>query len=227
MGEHTINITNWLYVIIPLMLFCAVIGFRRGWKIEAITATGIFFAGLALSEAGEKLVAFVNKIPKLINFLIDSDVVSTEPLITGEENKALLYLGVFLIAIILFYTLPSILIKPPTGIPGTKGAQGTWSERFAGALIGGITGFMIFNVGLQWLAKYIQAHPSDEITEITIILPPISELADPAKWLLMGKPLLLIAVLGMVFLAIIYFTILCPRKGGSSSGGGGGAKGGS
>jgi uncharacterized membrane protein required for colicin V production len=227
MGEHTFNITNWLYIIIPLMLFCAIIGFRRGWKIEAITAMGIFFTGLALSEAGEKLVNFVNKLPKLINFLLDSDIVPTDPLIVGNDNLALFYLGVFLIGVILFYTLPSILIKAPQGIPGTKGARGTWAERFVGAIIGGLTGFMICNVGLQWLSAYFNAHPSTEKTEITVILPSLSDLADPAKWMLVGKPLMLIVVLGTVFLAIIYFTILCPRKGGSGGNGGGGGGGGS
>lgn len=212
MGEHTINITDWLYVIVPLMLFGAVIGFRRGWKIEAVTAMGVFLTGLTLSEAGAQLLRFVNKLPKLIYFLIGEEIPDLPPLIEGEENIALFYLGVFLIGVILFYTLPSILIKPPTGIPGTKEAKSTWSERFAGALIGGITGFMIFNVGLQWLTTYFKAHPSTEETQITVILPPLSDLTDPAKWMLVGKPLLLIAVLGSVFLAIIYFTILCPKK---------------
>jgi len=218
MGEYLINVTDWLYIIIPLMLFGAIIGFLRGWKIEAVTAMGIFFTGLVLSEAGDKLVRFVNKLPKLIYFLIGDEVPENLPtLIEGDENVALFYLGVFLIGMILFYTLPSILIKRPEGIPGAQGANSTWSERFAGALIGGITGFMIFNIGLQWLTTYFSAHPSTEQTEILIILPPLSDLSDPAKWLLIGKPLLLIAVLGSVFLAIIYFTILCPRKSTSNS----------
>jgi len=216
MGAHTINITDWLYIIVPMMLLGAIIGFRRGWKIEAITAMGVFLTGLTLSEAGQQLLRLVNKLPKLIYFLLGEEIPDLPPLIEGEDNIALFYLGVFLIGVILFYTLPSILIKAPTGIPGSKGATSTWSERFVGALIGGITGFMIFNVMLQWLSVYLKAHPSTAETQITIILPPLSDLADPAKWLLIGKPLLLIAVLGSVLLAIIYFTILCPKKAGGS-----------
>lgn len=223
-GERVINITNWFYVIIPLMALGALIGFRRGWKIEAITAMGIFFTGLALAEAGAQFLRLVNKLPKLIYFLIGEEIPDLPPLISGDGNIALFFLGVFAIAIILFYVLPSILIKRPVGIPGAKGANSTWSERFVGALIGGITGFMIFNVGLQWFAAYIKAYPNPEKLEIqlrtTIILPPINELLDPAKWLLIAKPLTLIAVLGSVFLAILYFTILKPRANkGSSSGG--------
>lgn len=212
MGEHLINITNWLYIIVPLMLFGAVIGFRRGWRIETVTAMGIFFTGLVLSEAGNQLLRFVNRIPALINFILDAQVLPQDPLISGDDNIALFYLGVFMIGMILFYAFPSILIKAPVGIPGTKGATATWSERFVGGLVGGITGFMIFNVGLQWLTTYLQSHPSEENTTITITLPPVSDLTDPAKWLLIGKPMLLIVVLGTVFLAIIYFTVLSPQK---------------
>jgi len=212
MGDYPITITNWLYIIIPLMFFCAIVGFCRGWKIEAVTAMGIFFTGLTLSEAGEYLLRFVNRLPALVNFLIGENVLPTDPLISGDDNIALFYLGVFMIGIVLFYTLPSILIKPPQGVPGTTGATSTWSERFAGALIGGITGFMIFNVGLHWLATYLVTHPSEDTTTIIITLPPISDLMNPAKWMLLGKPLVLMVMLGTVFLAIIYFTILCPRK---------------
>ncbi|MBU0491383.1 MAG: hypothetical protein KKA73_28450 [Chloroflexi bacterium] len=217
---RVIDITNWFYIIIPLVLLCAVIGFRRGWKIEAVTAAGVLFTGLVLAEAGNALINIVNKLPKLVYFLIGEDIPDVPPLIQGAGNEALFKLGVFAIGIVLFYMVPNVFIKRPTGIPGTKNTTSTWGERFVGAFIGGLTGFMIFNLGLQWIADFIEAYPSSGKMQVdlqtTIILPPPNELLDPAKWFLVAKPLVLVGLMGSVLLAVIYFTILCPKKGDKS-----------
>lgn len=159
-----------------LMLFLAGIGVARGIKAEGITLAGIMAAAILFSNDAlrERLVALVNKFPRILAILLDSEggaATGSQRLLSQPDQKLFFYVVFFLAAVAVFYLAGSFL--------GGRAASRT--ERLAGAILGGLNGFVLSLASINFGQDYLSRHPEPDAfrLELPLLLSPQLPASNP------------------------------------------------
>jgi hypothetical protein len=183
LGEGTVQLMP-LEVIVLFSIVFIVVGFIRGVRSEAWITTFILIAFAVLRIAGDTLITYTNRIYRLTRFALAGGIIAENPveiwqqfadkppLIETEVEKLLfrmaLFLALYLFGLILGrFTVKRTLV--PVGFQLIRKLPDL-GERFLGAVLGGVNGFLIAFFVLP------QVLPAEK--ETVIVIPKTSVVTD-------------------------------------------------
>jgi len=129
-------------LILSIAVLFGLFGFRRGLKRELIVLLGIALGSLLATTQVEFLTVWINRFYKIGIFVAKGGLsqelgsASLGPmrqLVETGDDKMALAVVTFLIVVVMAYLLGRVLAK----------ASPSWTEKFMGALVGAVNGFLI------------------------------------------------------------------------------------
>ncbi len=179
LGKETVQLMP-LEVIVLFSIVFIVMGFIRGVRAEAWVTAFILIAFAILRIAGDTLIVWTNRIYRLTRFALAGGIIAENPieiwqkfaekppLIETDVEKILFRMGLFLALYLLGLILGRFTVKRtlvPVGVQLIRKLPDL-GERFMGAVLGGVNGFLIAFFVLP------QVLPADK--ETVIIVPKTS-----------------------------------------------------
>ncbi len=188
------TISYQILLIAPFVIIGALIGFRRGWREEAITTVGlllalVFFGSVdRTSLLGELINRIVLAFASFFSTLLGTDLQAT-PLI-AEENPTTFQLIGFILVVLLAYLVGGAL--------GERRNMTTLG-RVMGAILGGIN---VILVGSQLFSLINQRNPEFFNNQTTIEVTPAGGANVLQNYLPSVFALLFILLLVILFLRL-------------------------
>lgn len=198
--QRTIQL-SFIHLLIPFFIAGGVIGWKRGWKEEAITSVGLLFALLLFSNdlVAERMAELLNRIVAAFGIFIDAlfgrNGDPSEPFITGENFAMFRTVGFFL-GVVLAYVVGSAI-----GERRDLGHDG----KVLGALVGVLNSYIVMSRVLDFIRERQETSGLPFDTSSQIIVPPIPETNE-----LRSNLPTIFALLFLIVLVVTFFRL--PRR---------------
>jgi hypothetical protein len=188
------SLTYQLVLTLPFLLVGMLYGWRRGWREEAITATGLLLALLFFGNTrlAESLGSLVNRIVQafaLVFSTIFGGEIAGRELVTSNNQELFRFVG-FVVFVLMAYLVG--------GAIGQRTALGR-SGRLLGSVLGSLNVFLIASQAFGYVQRFL---PSAFERESTIRITPDQDVNVLRGYLPSIFALLLIVLLIIVFLRL-------------------------